>query len=161
VYLSICLSLSRANPLYIYPHRSIYLSMRVNPRGPTQRGGPHRGPTTGEEGHTGDPHRTHTDNIYTLTCEERRSDLKYACVCIFLSRVNRLGIYLFLLSCRRRRWPCEAQSEPVPSEPGHTYKHTTRTTHHRREKERNRMWMGTCEERGGDITCACVCISFF
>jgi len=32
-------------------------------RGPTQRGGPHRGPTTGE-GHTGDPHRTHTDISY-------------------------------------------------------------------------------------------------
>jgi len=32
-------------------------------RGPTQREGPHRGPTTGGEGHTGDPHRTHTDNI--------------------------------------------------------------------------------------------------
>ena len=31
-------------------------------RGPTQRGGPRRGPTTGGEGHTGDPHRTHTDN---------------------------------------------------------------------------------------------------
>jgi len=30
-------------------------------RGPAQRGGPRRGPTTGGEGHTGDPHRTHTD----------------------------------------------------------------------------------------------------
>jgi len=27
---------------------------------PTQRGGPRRGPTTGGEGPTGDPHRTHT-----------------------------------------------------------------------------------------------------
>jgi len=33
-------------------------------RGPTQRGGPCRGPTTGGEGHTGDPHRTHTDNCH-------------------------------------------------------------------------------------------------
>jgi len=31
-------------------------------RGPAQRGGPRRGLTTGGEGHTGDPNRTHTDN---------------------------------------------------------------------------------------------------
>jgi len=37
-------------------------------RGRTQRGGPRRGPTTVEEGHTGDPHRTHTDtNLLSLT----------------------------------------------------------------------------------------------
>jgi len=32
-------------------------------RKPTQRGGPHRGHTTGGEGHTGGPHRTHTDKL--------------------------------------------------------------------------------------------------
>ena len=42
----------------------------VNPRsfagssGLTQRGGPRRGPTTGGEGHTGDPHRAHTDRTH-------------------------------------------------------------------------------------------------
>jgi len=37
--------------------------------GPTQAGthterGTHRGPTTGGEGHTGNPHRTHTDSMH-------------------------------------------------------------------------------------------------
>jgi len=35
-------------------------------RGPTQKGGPHRGLTTGGQGHTGDPHRTHTDTLVLL-----------------------------------------------------------------------------------------------
>jgi len=34
-------------------------------KGPTQRGGGHRGPTIGGEGHTGDPHMTHTDKPHS------------------------------------------------------------------------------------------------
>ena len=45
------------------PHRGPTQGARTGEphRGPIQRGGPHRGPTTEGEGHTGDPHRTHTD----------------------------------------------------------------------------------------------------
>ena len=39
-----------------------------HPQGPIQRGGPHRGPTTGGEGRSGDPHRTHTGMCHVLAC---------------------------------------------------------------------------------------------
>jgi len=41
--------------------------------GPTQRGGPRRAPTTGGEGHTGDPLRTHTDTLPLTESEPRRA----------------------------------------------------------------------------------------
>jgi len=51
------------------PHREPTQGTHTGDPNRGEGGGPHRGPTTGEEGHTGDPHRTHTDKF--RTCEQR------------------------------------------------------------------------------------------
>ena len=58
-------------------------------RGPTQRGGPRRGPTTGGDGNTGDPHRTHTDRMSLVV--ERVCRVLCGCVIVCLCILFFLG----------------------------------------------------------------------
>jgi len=60
-------------------------------RGPTQKGGPRRGPTTGWEGHTEDTYRTHTDRLVLVLLQDKHSDSNHHSLGGGAGRVWRVG----------------------------------------------------------------------